>query len=588
MLRRVVTVWLGLALSAAMLETLAAAEPLPPASQWIPQETILTLEISRPKALLDTALDPKVCAAVTSLPVYQQATAQPGFKQFLGVIGYLERTLGTDWKTGLRKLLGGGVTFAAGPDGGVLLMVDAEDGHLLSQLHDVLLGVARNQAQQQGQPQRVVSVDYRGVAGWTFGGGEAHAILGNRLLVANKPEVLKAALDLREDPAGRSLASLPAYLAAKKAAGSEAAATAFVNLEPLKQIPGVVKALSEEQNPLAALLLAGIREALRESNWLAMGLEVDGQTLKLEAAVDGTVSDPSGPAAFALPRQPGDGALPNLPVPRRIAGLSFYRDLHGFYAAKDELFPERSSGLIFFENMMGIFFTGRDLTEEVFAETKPEVRVVVAEQEYDPSIGTPQVQLPAFALILRLRHPQQFAEVMEEAWQKALGLINFTSGQKAQPGLIIDRLFHGDTKFSVAYYSASWIKDKANVDTRYNFRPALAVVDDDLILSSTEGLARDVMDALAKETADAVKPLAGVHSLVELDLVQLASILGANREALVRGNMVGEGNTKEQAETTIGVLLTILEHLGQATLSVGSREGQPRAALQLKLSLPEE
>ena len=33
------------------------------------------------------------------------------------------------------------------------------------------------------------------------------------------------------------------------------------------------------------------------------------------------------------------------------------------------LFPERTSGLIFFENMMGIFFTGRDLTSEVLAET---------------------------------------------------------------------------------------------------------------------------------------------------------------------------------------------------------------------------
>ena len=87
---------------------------------------------------------------------------------------------------------------------------------------------------------------------------------------------------------------------------------------------------------------------------------------------------------------PAPGALPNLAVPRRIAGLSLYRDLHAFYAAKDKLFPERTSGLIFFENMMGIFFTGRDLTDEVLAETRPEIRIVVAAQKYDPAIGTPQ------------------------------------------------------------------------------------------------------------------------------------------------------------------------------------------------------
>ena len=41
--------------------------------------------------------------------------------------------------------------------------------------------------------------------------------------------------------------------------------------------------------------------------------------------------------------------------------------MHKFYAAKDTLFPDRTSGLIFFENMMGIFFSGRDLTDEVLA-----------------------------------------------------------------------------------------------------------------------------------------------------------------------------------------------------------------------------
>jgi len=103
---------------------------------------------------------------------------------------------------------------------------------------------------------------------------------------------------------------------------------------------------------------------------------------------------------------------------------SLYRDLHQFYAAKDDLFPDRTSGLIFFENMMGIFFSGRDLTNEVLAETKPEIRFVVAEQEYDPAMGTPQIKLPAFAAILRLRRPEQFNKVAEEAWQKAVPKVN--------------------------------------------------------------------------------------------------------------------------------------------------------------------
>lgn len=579
---------LGLALPGLILETAVAAEQLAATSQWIPKEAVIALEISQPKALLDLAFDPRLTTAVTSLPVYQALASQPQFRQFLGVIGYLEGRLGTDRKTGLGKLLGGGVTLAVNPNGTILLFVDAEDGQMLEQLHEILLEFARNQAEKQGQPQRVASAEYRGMTSWTFGGGEAHAIVGNRLVVANKPEGLKAVLDLRAKPEGRSLASLPAYQAAKKAARSDAVATVFVNLETLKLVPGVQKALTGQQNPLTSLLLAGITEAVRQSKWLAMGLEVEGETLKLEAAVDGSLSDLSGPAAFALPGQPDKGAFPNLSVPRLIAGMSFYRNLHGFYAAKDELFPERTSELIFFENMMGIFFSGRDLTEEVLAQTEPEIRFVVAEQQYDPAVGTPRVQIPAFAAIFRLRNPQQFSEVVEEAWQAAVGLISFTRGQRALPKLIIDRVFHGDVKFTIAYFSSTAVKDRANLDSRFNFRPALAMLGDYMILSSAEGLTRDLIDALNNEIAESVKPLAEVHSMVQIDGVQLASILASNREHLVRQNMINEGKTQEQAESQIDILLAVMEYLSQLELKVGTRDGQAQASLQLRLNVPPE
>ena len=128
--------------------------------------------------------------------------------------------------------------------------------------------------------------------------------------------------------------------------------------------------------------------------------------------------------------------------------------------------------------------------------------------------------------------------------------------------------------------------DGQPIDWRFNFRPALARVGNYLILSSTDGLARDLIDAMKKEIADAVKPLAEAHSLVEVNAAQLASILGANRENLVRNNMLDEGNTEEQAETETDLLLTIVKHLGRAKLDVATRNGRPQATLELKLNLP--
>ena len=580
---------LGLLLPALLLQTTMAAEALPPAAEWIPQDAVISLELSQPKALLELLAGEDMTEAITALPLYQKQASSPQFEELLNLIRHLETTLDTDWRTGLAELAGGGITIAVCPQDTVLLIIEAEDEQMLERLHEILLDGARSEAENQGQPDRVASTQYGDVTAWTFNGKEAHAIIGKRFVLANRPEGLRAVLELRAEanpPRRTNLASDPAYQAAKRTVDPDAVATVFVNLKPLMQLPKAAQLFVQQgKNPLLALVFAGIIEAVRDSSWLALGLHVEQSTLTLQASMDGKAVDPTSPAAFALPTEPGGGVLPNLSVPRRIAAFSLYRDLHQFYAAKDDLFPERTSGLIFFENMMGIFFSGRDLTNEVLIETKPEIRLVVAEQEYDPAIGTPQVKLPAFAAILRLRHPERFNEVVEEAWQKVVGLTNFTRGQQAMPGLIIDRPFHRETKFTVAYFSTMEVEDRTKLDQRFNFRPALAMPGEYLILSSTDGLARDLIDALSREMEHPVKPLGEVHSLAEIDAGWLASILEANRGTLVRGDMVKKGKTQEEAETGIDMLTTLMKLVKHIKLSVGVREGLTRARLEMKLNL---
>ncbi|MEJ2705847.1 MAG: DUF3352 domain-containing protein, partial [Sedimentisphaerales bacterium] len=386
-----------LTFAALTLQT-ATAQSEPAAIQWIPEDAVISVELSRPRALLDLFASDKAIEFIASLPVYQQQASNPKFTEFLGVVRNLEAMLATDWRTALAKLTGGGVTLAVCPGDTVVLIVDAEDGQMLDQLHEILLKFAKDGAAKQGLPGRVASTQYRDVTVWTFDGKEAHAIIGSRLVMSNRSEGLKAILDRRAEAGGPSLASKRTYRTAKSKMGSDDVATIFADLKLLMQIPKLSGLLEQQsKNPLAALAFAGIVESVRDSNWLALGLNIRGNTLTLRPVIDGKAVAQTSPAAFALPKKSGDGALPNLSVPRRIAAMTLYRDLHQFYAAKDELFPERTSGLIFFENMMGIFFSGRDLTNEVLAETQPWLRFVVAEQEFDPAIGSPQIKMPAFA-----------------------------------------------------------------------------------------------------------------------------------------------------------------------------------------------
>ncbi len=200
------------------------ADRLPPPSAWIPSEAIVAVEFAQPKQVLDLMLDPKVEKAVTALPAYEKAVSQPGFQQFVTGVRFVESQLGTDWRSAVRKLLGGGVSWAAEPRGGSLLVIDSEDGALLTKLHDLLASFAKSDAAGKGEPDRIKSREYRGATIWNFNKDEAHAIVGNRFLLSNRPEMLQAALDLRQaeggSGGGKSLASLSSYQAARSRRGS--------------------------------------------------------------------------------------------------------------------------------------------------------------------------------------------------------------------------------------------------------------------------------------------------------------------------------------------------------------------------------
>lgn len=566
---------------------LVASHPVaaeqPAAKEWVSPDAWIVAEITRPDVLLARAFSDDVVAVATSLTAYKEAMAKPETQQAIFLVNYFKGRYNSDLPTLLRKLAGGGITLAVGPNESILLVVECEDVPLLNELHEFFLTHARDDAKAKGLPDPVTSAPYRDVTGWSFGSGEAHVIIGNRLLLSNKPEVLKAAIDRRADADLPSFADSESYQQATQAISTDAVARVYANMSVLKEIPDLKKALSTNENPLTTLLFAPLQRSLREANWVTLAAEVATDSLQLAMITDGNSGDPSAADGFALPELPSEGAMPNFVVPGQIAGISLYRDLYRYYGAKDELFPERSSGIIFFENMMGIFFTGRDLTEEVLAETEPQIRVAVAKQRYPEEVGTPRLQLPGLAVVLKMRDREKFAPIMEEAWQKAIGLVNFTRGQQAEPGLIIDKPQYAGVTYTTAAFSAATNQDRSAVDSRYNFQPTLAMPGDYLILSSSDGLTRDLIDQIAKQGD--VTAVADTHSLVELEGPQLADILHTNFDAIVRNNMVEKGNTRDQAEQEQKTLIAVLQHIRNLSINAGSKDGGSQVTLVLDFEL---
>ena len=107
------------------LQTTAAT--LPPATHWIPKNAVISVKVSDSKKLIDLFTGKEATAAAEALPAYKSIMGSPQSQELLTLLGFIEGALETDWRTGLAKLTGGGITFAVCPDDIVLLIIDTED-----------------------------------------------------------------------------------------------------------------------------------------------------------------------------------------------------------------------------------------------------------------------------------------------------------------------------------------------------------------------------------------------------------------------------------------------------------------------------
>jgi len=558
-----------------------AESPLP-AVQMTPAETVFALEIARPLKILEPLLAPETVQAFAASPIWARIEEGPQFQGLARAVGFLELQMGTDWQTALKKLIGGGVTLAAQSSRETILTIEAQDANSLDQfiqsLQAFIKAATQNNPALQGAEQVV-----HGVKMTSFGRRAAWALADNRLMIANSVELMERALELRANKGANSFGKSAAYTAARTAAGPDAAAIFFADMTTVRSNPKLQQALAKNLTPLPALLVGHLREAFKKANWLSISLDATADGIRIKAVADAPASEAP---RFAVP-QANDGVLPNLSVPGQLAGISLYRDLRAFYQAKDELFPERTSGLVFFENMMGIFFSGLHISEGVLAEVDPHIRLVAAVQQYDPEVGIPAIKIPAFAAVMKLRHPQEFGEVVEEAWQKAIGMASFTRGQKGLPGFLIDRSTNKDVKISVAYYRPPKDADLKALEPRFNFRPTLARTGDYVILSSADGLARQLVEAVKKEASATAKPLPRTHTAAEIDVNALVKAAVSSREPLIQRMMIGQGRSREQASEQLDNLLTWLDCMEKASLEGLEEDGRFVMYLTMKLRAPD-
>jgi hypothetical protein len=581
------------------------APVMPTAAKWMAPDAVAWIEVPQPELLIDRLTDPAVENYLKVLPQYQKFIKSKDFRELRMVVDSIAAQLETTWEQGLRDLTKGGVlvglevepAYPAQPR--VYLVVTPASVGLLDRLTQVVLKLARQDAQNKAKPDPIKTTQYRGVTVHT-GGGEkdpAFAIVSGRLAVSSSVKNLERLIDRAVAPESlkpglaratkASLADQPEWKLQRDRQGPDTLVSGFAHLDRLRQLDPKRFKPSDKPDTGAVFLFGSWLEAILKAPSVAASIRWS--TKELGATLELPVPKGARPATFKgfLPG-PGKGTAPLLQPPGTIASLSLWRDWATIWESRADLFsPEVVQGFAQLDTVAGQFFGAQEFGPDVLGAFGPHWRLVIARQD-DASLKLkPDVKLPTFAVIADLNDADgEFPQRLKTAYQTFVALTNIDAAQKkAQPLELGSEEVLGVTLATSRYMPPRGMPASGTaVDTRYNFSPAAAQVGRFFILSSSMGLARDLIKQLKPAVDTRADAIEGKETLaIEADGVELARLLELNRSRLVTRNMLNKGETKESAERQVELGLALLRYLGHGRLTIHDEPAATRVEARFQL-----
>jgi hypothetical protein len=196
-----------------------------------------------------------------------------------------------------------------------------------------------------------------------------------------------------------------------------------------------------------------------------------------------------------LPPAGEPGSRPLLMPQGVLYSTSYFMNLGQLWANRAKLLNEQQlKKLEEVEKKSGLFLAGTRMSQ-LLTEAGPYQRVVVAHQAKNSYQTTPGQYFPAFALVLEMRQPESFSKRVDTVLRGAallattqvpLKLVEEKHGERRIVGyrFLEDRKFKGDSN-----------------GIRFNFSPCFVAVGNQLVVSSSLELCRELVDLLEKEAA---------------------------------------------------------------------------------------
>jgi hypothetical protein len=556
-----------------------AAEPAAAelsAADLLPTTTALYAEISQPAGLIDLALDHPLHERVRGIDDYQKALESPQYQQFLLAVKVFEGAVDMRWRPAAKLLTEGGLYFSADLQSkGMAVLVKS--------------GTAPNSLLSATPPSRSPGPK-REIAAATIRSHRANTAASLRMAWARRgwrssatgccsptratwERRFSTAFSIRPRPAQAKHLRSPAARGSRKR-GNRSPHRPWRGRTPMWLLCG------KRAWPRISLLVPATTRWPRfwwgeSSGWRAPPHMPRWRWKPTRSGWrwrrrSRSIPRRSASRASITSEPRGKGAAPGpANVEHAVFQLAAYRDLAEFWAAAPELFNENiTAKFAEVDGNLTTLFAGRDFGDEVLGSLEPGIQIVVARQKLPHAeLPTPDVKLPAFAAVFRLKEKANVRRNLKVSFQSLMGFLNIVGAMNGQPPLEQSSEKQGDVEIVSGAYLPPANSEEARGLINYNFSPTAVFAGERLIVSSTRSLAEE----LAAQN-DGEPQAAGFNTQARLDSGVLRMILNDNREQLIAQNMLEKGHSRAQAEREIGALLELLTWLRDATIRLARDE----------------
>ncbi len=545
----------------------SAAEPAPSARELLPANATVVLEVRQPQALYQHAFLKRVVSILYESRAYRAALGSPDLDLVRDSIAHIENEFGIPLPQIIESCTSEGIwaSVAAESPAEICIIVNGREPDRVKRLPEVALSLVRRIVAGRG-------VNLPDPAAKTYQqhtyyqiGDACYAVVGSRWLIASRANVLEGMLDRldgRQPPTSGGIAGL---LTTPTSNGT--AVRVAADLKKLQQQPGLAAVLKWPPRDIGQIILAaGWFDLLQRSDHVVAEVDLSGDAVQAHVRFPALPTGVTPGTAGYFAADPATAAAPLLEPAQLIYSASWYRDYWKMWEQRESIpLKEEVKKL---EQQLASVETG-NLGYSAFDIIRllgPHLRLVVTRPCPSPYRVEVTDRLPSFAIVFDVRNEAEFREKVLPPIQRILGIVAITNKMIAQ-----------NTKYKTAEVSAmKFAEDAASVMNsnriRYNFEPTYSLTRGHLVIGSTGGIVRNLIDEL-----DRLQTVVSQQSPSEpgpterqtLRFAELAGVVEDNFGLSVRNAVLNDGLTIAEAGEELGILRKLVSTLGQLQVQAG-------------------